>query len=99
MAAGVDEKAQLALLEASLSALMVVFRGVLRLHGEAPPQDYSDLSRRVAAKAGFDAAPFERAIKHVRGDEKLPRAQARSVLGGYLAGMEALVAYLDRFTA
>jgi len=99
MAAGVDEKAQLALLEASLSALMVVFRGVLRLHGETPPQDYSDLSRRTGAKAGFDAAPFERVVKHVRGEEKLPRSEARGVLGGYLSGMEALVAYLDRFTA
>ncbi len=99
MAAGVDEKAQLALLEVSLSALMVVFRGVVRLHGEVPPQDYAELSRGVAAKAGFDAVPFERVIKHVRGDRKLPRTEARGVLVGYLAGMEALVAYLDRFTA
>jgi predicted nucleotidyltransferase len=99
MAAGVDEKAQLALLEASLSALMVVFRGVVRLHGEVPPQDYAELSRSVAAKVGFDAAPFERVIKHVRGEQKLPRAEARAVLGAYLAAMEALVAYLDRFTA
>jgi hypothetical protein len=99
MAAGVDEKAELVLLEASLSTLMVVFRGVLRLHGEVPPQDYAELSRRVAAKAAFDAAPFERVVRHVRGEEKLPRKGARSVLGGYLAGMEALAAYLDRFTA
>jgi len=98
MAAGVDEKAQLSLLEASLSALMVVFRGVVRLQGETPPQDYSELSHQVGAKAGFDAAPFERVIKQVRGEEKLPRSQARAVLGQYLAGMEALVAYLDRFT-
>jgi hypothetical protein len=99
MAAGVDEKAQLALLAASLSALMVVFRGVSRLHGEVPPQDYAELSRGVAAKAGFDATPFKRVIKHVRGEQKLPRGEARAVLGGCLAGMEALVAYLDRFTA
>jgi hypothetical protein len=99
MAAGVDEKAQLALLEASLSALMVVFRGVLRLHGEVPPQDYAKLSRRVGTLAGFDAAPFHRVVNHVRGEEKLPRTEARGVLAGYLAGIEALVAYLDRFTA
>ena len=98
MAAGVDEKAQLALLEGSLSALMVVFRGVARLHGEVPPQDYSEVSRGVAAKAGFDAGPFDRVVRHVRGEQKLQKAQARSVLAGYLAGMEALVAYLDRFT-
>lgn len=99
MAAGVDEKAQLALLEASLSTLMVIFRGVARLHGEVPPQDYTELSRHVAAKAGFDAAPFESVVRHVRGEQKLARTDARAVLGGYLAGMEALVRYLDRFIA
>lgn len=99
MAAGADEKAQLALLEASLSAVMVVFRGVSRLHGEVPPQDYTDLSRMVAAKAGFDSAPFERVIRHVRGIAKLDRRDASAVLTGYLAAMEKLVAYLDRFTA
>jgi hypothetical protein len=35
----------------------------------------------------------------VRGESKLPRPEARQVLAGYLAGMESLVAYLDRFTA
>jgi predicted nucleotidyltransferase len=97
MAAGVDQKAQVSLLEASLSALMVVFRGVLRLNGETPPQDYVDLSRSVAAKAGFDAAPFERVIRHVRGIAKLEREEARGVLAGYLGAMERLVAYLDRY--
>ena len=99
MAAGVDEKAQVSLLEASLSALMVVFRGVARLHGETPPQDYVDLSESIATKAGFDAAPFARVIRHVRGIAKLERGEAGSVLAGYLAAMERLVAYLDRFTA
>jgi hypothetical protein len=99
MAAGVDEKAQIALLEASLSTLMVVFRGIARLHGETPPQDYAELSRGVAAKAGFDATPFERAVRHVRGIAKLERGEASAVLAGYLAAMERLVAYLDRFTA
>jgi hypothetical protein len=99
MAAGVDEKAQLSLLEASLSALMVVFRGVSRLHGDEPPQDYALLSRDIGSKAGFDATPFERVVRHVRGEEKIARGDARAVLGGYLAGMETLVAYLDRFTA
>ena len=99
MAAGIDDKADIELLEASLSAIMVVFRGVARLHGDVPPQDYAELSRSVAAKAGFDVAPFERLVRHVRGEAKIPRPEARQVLAGYLAGMESLVAYLDRFTA
>ncbi len=99
MAAGDDGAEQIKLLEASLSAIMVVFRGVARLHGDVPPQDYAELSAQVAARAGFDPAPVQRAVRHVRGTDKLKREDARQVLAGYMAGMERLVAYLDRFTA
>ncbi|MEO7367427.1 MAG: hypothetical protein ABIZ36_05690 [Gemmatimonadaceae bacterium] len=99
MAAGDDASDQIKLLEMSLSAVMVVFRGVVRLHGEIPPQDYSDLAAIVGTKAGFDAAPVQRAVKHLRGTDKLSKEEARPVLAGYMAGMETLVSYLDRFTA
>jgi hypothetical protein len=99
MAAGDDSKEQIALVEASLSALMVVFRGVLRLDGEVPPQDYATLSANVARKAGFDAIPFQRAVEHVRGTTKIKREDAGAILAGYMAGMEALVAWLDKFQA
>lgn len=99
MAAGDDAGDQIKLIEMSLSAVMVVFRGVVRLHGEIPPQDYSDLSALVGSKAGFDAAPIQRAVRHLRGSDKLSKEEARPVLAGYLAGMETLVSYLDRFTA
>jgi hypothetical protein len=99
MAAGDDGKEQIALIEASLSALMVVFRGVVRLDGDVPSQDYSALSADVARRARFDASPFQRAVAHVRGREKLKREEAGSVLAGYMAGMESLVAWLDKFAA
>ena len=99
MAAGDDAKEQIALIEASLSALMVVFRGVIRLSGDVPSQDYLALSTDVAHRAGFDAGPFKRAVEHVRGADKIKKEDARAVLAGYMAGMEALVAWLDRFTA
>jgi hypothetical protein len=97
MAAGDDGGEQLRLIEASLSALMVVFRGVVRLAGGTPSQDYSALSEDVARRAGFDAVPFRRAVEHVRGTHKVPKNEAGAVLAGYMAGMEALVAWLDRF--
>jgi hypothetical protein len=99
MAAGDDGKEQIALIEASLSALMVVFRGVVRLAGDVPSQDYAVLSEDVARRAGFDASAFKRAVAHVRSAQKLPRDEAGAVLAGYMAGMEALVAWLDRFAA
>lgn len=95
MAAAGNEKNQIALLEDSLSTMMVIFRGVARAAGDTPPQDYEALVNAVAARAGFAADPFVKVIRHVRGSEKLPRERAVTVLEGYLAGMERLVAFLD----
>lgn len=95
MAAGGDGKKQVALLEDSLSTLMVIFRGVARVSGNSAPQDYEALATSVAATAGFDASPFVRVVRHVRGTEKLRAEDTVPILSGYLAGMERLVAYLD----
>jgi hypothetical protein len=97
--AGTDAKRQLELITASLSTMMVLFRAVLRLHGEKPEGDNVKLAQRVAALAALDAAPFERAVRHLRGETKLPSADAASVLAGYLTGIEHLNAYLDRYAA
>ena len=99
MAAGDDAKEQIALIEASLSALMVVFRAVVRMDGDVPSQDYAVLSADVAGRARFNPEPFRVAVEHVRGTRKIDRSEAQNVLAGYMAGMEALVAWLDRFTA
>lgn len=99
LAAGADGARQLDLLEQSLSTFMVVFRGVLRLHGERPPTDNEALARAVAGRAGFDAAPFVRVVQHVRGSQRLDKRDAGPVLAGYLDAVERLVAYLDRFGA
>lgn len=99
MAAGNNGKRQVELLEDSLSALMVLFRAVARLNGEAPSTDYLALSESMAAKAGFDGRPFARVVRHVRGEQKLAPAEASAVLAGYLAGLEHLIRYLDRFGA
>jgi hypothetical protein len=95
--AGTDGKRQLELITASLSTMMVLFRAVLRLHGETPEGDNVKLAQRVAALAGLDATPFERAVRHLRGEAKLSPADAGSVLAGYLTGIERLNAYLDRY--
>jgi hypothetical protein len=97
--AGTDGKRQLELIAASLSTMMVLFRAVLRLHGEKPEGDNVVLARRVASLAGMDPAPFERAVRHVRGEAKLPASDAGAVLGNYLGGIERLNAYLDRYGA
>jgi hypothetical protein len=95
LATGGDERRQLDLLGASLSTLMVIFRAVVRLQGETPSTDNLALSRTVAGYGSFDAGPFERVVRHVRGEQVLAPSAAEAVLAGYLAGMERLVDYLN----
>jgi predicted nucleotidyltransferase len=97
MGAGGDSARQLEVLEKSLSTLMVIFRAVIRLHSQVPSQDYEELTRSVAERAGFSPEPFTRVIRHARGTEKLPKDAASMTLEQYLAAMERLVAYLDEF--
>jgi len=97
--AGTDGKRQAELIASSLSTMMVLFRAVLRLCGEKPDLDNAALAERVGARAGFDAAPFVRAVQHVRGERKLDANGAGAVLAGYIAGIERLQRYLDSYDA
>jgi len=96
--AGTDGKRQVELISASLSTIMVLFRAVLRLKGEQPPVDNAAIAERVATLAGFDAAPFTRAVRHQRREQKIDAGDAGAVLVQYLSGVERLDAYLDTFT-
>ena len=95
LAAGNDGKRQLALLEVSLSTMMVIFRAVSRLAGERPSTDNEALTRAVAAQTGLDAEPFFRVVRHVRGTGKLAPRDAEDVVTGYLTGLERVVSYVD----
>ena len=97
MGAGGDSALQREVLEKSLSTLMVIFRGIVRMHGAVPSQDYEELTRSVAERAGFAPDPFITVIRHARGTEKLSRDNASVILEEYLSAMERLVAYLDEF--
>jgi predicted nucleotidyltransferase len=99
LASGDDPKIRTGLLAASASQVLVLFRALLRLSGEAPPSDNEALCRAAAARAGFDAAPFVAVVAHRRGTEKLDRAGVGKVLAGYHEGLERVVAYLDTLDA
>lgn len=99
MAAGGDGRSQLELLEDSLSAMMVLFRGVERLQGEHPGTDYEELATRTAEHIGFQAEPFVRVVRHVRQTKALKPAEAAGVVAGYLEGLEQLVRWLDQHPA
>jgi hypothetical protein len=97
LGAGNDQERELELLAESLSSILVVFRAFLRLHATQPPKDNVHLVEAVAQRAGFDAVPFARVVKHIRSDPALKPAEAGEVLAGYLRGIERLVAYLEHF--
>ena len=98
LAAGNDAKLQLALLEESASTVMVIFRALLRLKGETPPIENVDVAQRVATLVELDAASFVRVIWHRKGQTPLRTQDVGAVLTGYLAGIQQLVRYLDRFS-
>lgn len=97
LAAGNTAKEQLALLEGSASTVMVIYRAVLRLHGEAPPTDNVKLCERLGAIAGVDTEPVARVVRHRRGEAPIRGADAGAVLAGYLAAQQQLVRYLDQY--
>lgn len=93
--AGVDAGEQIKLLSASLSALMIVFRGVVRLHGRAAPPDYTQLVRAVAEFVGVSPAPFDDVVHEVRGDRRIPKERAGEILTAYLKATEAVARHVD----
>ena len=95
LASGNDARRQLALLEASRGTMLVLLRALARVHGEPPAADAEALVRWAGARAGFDAAPFVRVVRHAAGAERLAPGDAAAVLAGELAGLEALVAHVD----
>lgn len=98
MVAGTDAGRQRDLLRQSVSTLLVIFRAVLRLAGEVPPKDGQQVIDAVGQRCGFDGTPYQRAAALRRG-ATVADAELERVLEGYLAGMTALVRYLDAFDA
>ncbi|MQA89316.1 MAG: hypothetical protein GEU90_03630 [Gemmatimonas sp.] len=83
------------LLVRSLSTFLVLFRGVLRLDGEAPPSTASDVIEAVAARAGFSAEPLlEVSRVRSKGAPFTPSVDD-PVVAGYLEAVERTVAWLD----
>lgn len=97
LATGRDGKAMVEMLERGASTMLALFRAVIRLGGESPPQDDGALASAVAKAAGCDAAPFMRVVQHRRGTVALKAADAAPVVSGCLEGLQRIVRYLDQY--
>ncbi len=96
LASGNDAKRLVALLDASRSTILVLFRTLARLHGTAAPSDAVALATWAAATVGFDADPFVRVITSARpGAPPLAAGDAAGLLAGYLVAFERLVAHVS----
>lgn len=95
LVAGANTTRELELLAATRSAVLVLFRTLLRIHGEHGTEGPEEVVRRVAARAGFDAAPFLEVVAHVAGTTKIPADRADAVLTAYHAGLVRFVAHVD----
>jgi hypothetical protein len=73
----------------------VLFRTLLRVHGEGAETASDEVVRRAAARAGFDPAPFLAVLAHASGAAVIPPADADAILTAYHAGLERLVAHVD----
>ena len=90
-----DLKDRAELLAGSARRVLSLFRGLLRLLGEAPDRDNEAVCRAAAAKAGFDPEPFVAVVAHRRGTAKLARDGVAVVVSGYHDGLARFVAFVD----
>ena len=72
LASSGEAKEELALLEAARSAVLVLFRSLLRVEGEAATGTSEEVVRRASALAGFDATVFLDLEAHARGTARIP---------------------------
>lgn len=82
------------LIVSSYPAFALIFRGCLRLRGEAPPESSLSAAEAFSRAAGIDPRPFADA-------EKLRRGQSvdstRELFARYYAALERAVEAVDRF--
>lgn len=86
------------LLVRSFPTFLVLFRTVLRLTGEQGVRDAEEVVRRVAARAGFDAAPLLEIHRARAAGGGLRPAADGPVAVGYLNAVSRVVSYVDRLS-
>jgi predicted nucleotidyltransferase len=84
------------LLRRSISTLLVLFRTVLRLSGDAVPPAAEEVVRATAERVGFEAAPLLDILRARRSGETLRPAADDPLVDGYLEAVAASVRYIDR---
>ena len=81
----------------SIGTFFVLFRAVLRLVGQPPPQTPKSLVQETAAVAGLDPAAFDWVVDKLVG-HNVPALKAYDRVGDrYVEQIEQLVQFIDQF--
>lgn len=95
LACGGDAARELQLLAASKGTVLVLFRALLRVHGDAVPVEPEQVIDAVAVRVGFEKAPFHSVVAHARGTKAIAKSEADAVLTAYHDGLKRFVAHVD----
>ena len=92
-----DGKALGGLLLESARTFFVLFRAILRLVGEQPPQEARELVDAMARTVGIDATCFDWILHRMAG-KKTPNLKAYDAVGDcYLLQIERLAGFVDSY--
>lgn len=83
------------LLKESLSALIPVFRGVLRLVGQEPSVRKDEVIMALASALGVDGKAFLEVLHDQQADEKIGKEDAETFFGRYLEILTELTVAVD----
>lgn len=84
------------LLKESLSSLIPIFRNMLRLKGEEPPQRKEEVISSFASEFGVDRDVFLAVLKDKQGDERIGKEMAEDFFGKYVEAVEKLSTVVDQ---
>lgn len=95
LSSGAEPKALAAVLEDSVSAIMVLVRACLRVAGEEPPAESAAVLDRYAAVTGLSSDALRRVLAHARGGEKVSGPAAVALMGEYLGAVDAMAGWVN----
>jgi predicted nucleotidyltransferase len=95
MASGGKPKEVAALMAASISPVMVIFRHVVRLFGKEPPLKKQEALKVLAGLSGIGISVFETIQRIKHGEEKIRNLNIDSVMSEYLKEIEKIISLVD----
>lgn len=95
IAVGAEPLSTLELLVAVKGTVFALLRSLLRVHGDAVPDESLDVLRAAGTRASLSVTALEELLAHTAGTRSIPPARAAEVLDGVHVSLKQLVAHVD----